>query len=75
MKFKQSKDYTVYSRINSEGKNAYEIVAEPLGGWQMARGMFNRVCLNQWSCTAQAWPVRWWNCSPILLSAQGCGKR
>ena len=28
MKFKQSKDYTVYSRINSEGKNAYEIVAE-----------------------------------------------
>ena len=28
MKFKQSKDYTVYSRINAEGKNAYEIVAE-----------------------------------------------
>ena len=28
MKLKQSKDYTVYSRINSEGKNAYEIVAE-----------------------------------------------
>ena len=28
MKFKQRKDYTVYSRINAEGKNAYEIVAE-----------------------------------------------
>ena len=54
MKFKQSKDYTVYSRINSEGKNAYEIVAETPRGWQMVRGMFNRVCLNLRSCTAQA---------------------